>query len=73
MLIYNVGSKYNLSVIKLVKLILKPMNKSNLKPKILNFSKREIQFQKLNYNKIRKELKWKQTVSMIVGLKLTIE
>jgi dTDP-D-glucose 4,6-dehydratase len=49
------------------------MNKSNLKPKILNFSKREIQFQKLNFNKIRKELKWKQTVSMIVGLKLTIE
>ena len=73
MLIYNVGSKYNLSVIQLVKLILKLMNKSNLKPKILNFSKREIQFQKLNFNKIRKELKWKQTVSMIVGLKLTIE
>ena len=73
MLIYNVGSKYNLSVIQLVKLILKLMNKSNLKPKILNFSKREIQFQKLNFNKIRKELKWKQTVSIIVGLKLTIE
>jgi CDP-glucose 4,6-dehydratase len=73
LLIYNVGSKYNLSVIKLARLILKLMNKSYLKPKILNYSKKEIKFQKLNFNKISKELKWKQMTSMELGLKLTID
>ena len=73
LLIYNVGSKYNLTVIKLVKLILKLMNKSHLKPKILNYSKKEIKFQKLNFNKISTELGWKQNISMELGLKLTID
>ena len=73
LLIYNVGSKYNLSVIKLAKLILKLLRKSYLKPKILNYSKKEIKFQKLNFNKILKELKWKQVTSMNSGLKLTID
>ena len=73
LLIYNVGSKYNLSVIKLAKLILKLMNKSYLKPKILNYSKKEIKFQKLNFNKISKELKWKQATSMVSGLEYTID
>tara|TARA_B100000780_G_scaffold222000_1_gene161065 strand:- start:650 stop:1336 length:687 start_codon:yes stop_codon:yes gene_type:complete len=73
LLIYNVGSKYNLSVIRLARLILKLMNKSHLKPKILNYSKKEIKFQKLNFNKISKELKWRQVTSMESGLKLTID
>ena len=73
LLIYNVGSKYNLSVIQLVELILKLMNKSYLKPKILNYSKKEIKFQKLNFNKISKELKWKQATSMVSGLEYTID
>ena len=72
LLIYNVGSKDNLSVVSLVKLILKIMNKDELKPIILNKSKQEINFQKLNDKKIRKELGWKQNVSMALGLKNTI-
>ena len=72
LLIYNVGSKDNLSVVSLVKLILKIMNKNELKPIILNKSKQEINFQKLNDKKIRKELGWKQKVSIASGLKNTI-
>jgi len=72
LLIYNVGSKDNFSVVSLVKLILKIMNKDKLKPIILNKSKQEINFQKLNDKKIRKELGWKQNVSMALGLKNTI-
>ena len=72
LLIYNVGSKDNFSVVSLVKLILKIMNKDELKPIILNKSKQEINFQKLNDKKIRKELGWKQNVSMALGLKNTI-
>jgi dTDP-D-glucose 4,6-dehydratase len=48
------------------------MNKNKLKPIILNKSKQEINFQKLNDKKIRKELGWKQNVSMALGLKNTI-
>lgn len=72
-LIYNVGSKYNMSVLKLVNVILTLMNRSNLKPIIQNKSKKEIKVQKLNDNKIRKELKWKQSVSMKAGLVKTIK
>ena len=72
-LVYNVGSKFNLSVIRLVKLILKIMGKNNLQPKILNYSKSEIKFQKLNFDKIKKELGWSQKISMENGIKNTIE
>ena len=46
LLIYNVGSKYNLSVLQLVNLILDLMKKKHLKPIIMNKSKQEINFQK---------------------------
>ena len=72
LLIYNVGSKFNLSVTQLVKLILKIMKKNNLEPKILNYSKSEIEIQKLNFNKIKKELKWRQKISMQEGMRTTI-
>ena len=72
LLIYNVGSKDNMSVIKLVDLILNLMNKKFLKPLILNKSKKEILFQKLNYSKIKRELGWKQKVSLRTGLLKTI-
>jgi dTDP-D-glucose 4,6-dehydratase len=71
--IYNVGSKYNLSVIDLVKMILKIVNNKKIKIKIKNYSKNEIKFQKLNYNKITKELKWQQKINMNEGLKNTID
>ena len=61
-----------MSVIKLVNFILTLMNKKNLKPVILNQSKKEIKVQKLNDNKIRKELNWKQSNSMREGLIKTI-
>lgn len=72
LLIYNVGSKFNLTVLQLVKLILKNMSKENLQPKILNYSKSEIKFQKLNFDKIKKDLNWSQKVSMKDGIKKTL-
>ena len=71
-LIYNVGSRDNLSVIKLVEMILTLMNRRDLKPIILNKSKKELKFQKLNDNKIRKELGWKQSITINKALKKTI-
>ena len=72
LLIYNVGSKYNLSVLQLVNLILDLMKKKNLKPIIMNKSKQEINFQKLNDNKIKRELGWKQKIPLKSGLFKTI-
>ena len=40
------------------------MKKKHLKPIIMNKSKQEINFQKLNDNKIKRELGWKQKVSL---------
>ena len=47
--IYNVGSNENLSVIGLVRLIVKKIKNNKLKPKINNNSRIEIKRQKLNY------------------------
>lgn len=71
--IYNVGSKYNLSVLDLVKMILNIINNKKTKIIVKNYSKNEIKFQKLNYNKITKELKWQQKINMNEGLKNTID
>ena len=70
--IYNVGSKENFKVINLVNNIKKILNKSHLKPIILNNSKIEIKRQKLNYKKIKRELKWYPKVNITQGLKKTI-
>ena len=71
-LIYNVGSKDNLSVIKLVNMILGLMKRKDLNPIILNKSKKELKLQKLNDNKIRKELKWRQSITIKKALNKTI-
>jgi dTDP-D-glucose 4,6-dehydratase len=71
--IYNVGSKYNLSVLDLVKMILNIINNKKTKIIVKDSSKNEIKFQKLNYNKITKELKWKQKINMNEGLRNTID
>ena len=71
--IYNVGSKYNLPVINLVKMILNIINNNKSRIIIKNFSKNEIKFQKLDYNKITRELKWTQKINMQKGLKNTID
>lgn len=70
---YNVSSKFNYSVIEIVNMILKTMNCLHLKPIILNTSKREINFQRLNYSKIKKELKWKPQIDIKIGISRTIK
>lgn len=70
--IYNVSSKFNYSVIQIVNMILKTMNCLHLKPIILNFSKKELKFQRLNYSKIQKELKWKPKTKIQEGIKKTV-
>jgi nucleoside-diphosphate-sugar epimerase len=71
--IYNVGSKYNLSVTSLVNKIGKYFFESKIKVKVKNTSKKEISFQKLNYKKITKDLNWKPTTNLDEGLAKTIE
>ena len=73
MKIYNVSSKFNYSVLQVVNIILKKMNKASIKPKIRNNSKQEINFQRLNFNKIKRELKWLPKVDINEGLKNTID
>ena len=70
--IYNVGSKENYKVISLVKNIIKILNKNKLNPLILNNSNIEIKRQKLNYNKIKRDLKWYPKTNIDKGLKQTI-
>ena len=71
--IYNLGSKENLTVLQLVRLIIKKINNQNLKPKILNnTTKIEIKRQKLNYNKIYKELGWKPLWKLDDAIEVTI-
>ncbi len=73
LLTYNVGSKYNLSVLNIVRMILKYMKKTHLSPIIKNNSKMELKTQKLSYKKIIKELNWKQKTNMKIGLNSTID
>ena len=71
--IYNVGSKYNLNVLEMTKKVSKFIDNKKINLKILNSSKNEIAFQKLNYKKIIRELKWSQKVNLDIGLKKTVE
>ena len=70
--IYNIGSKYNLNTIQIIKKIYKLM-KVTSNYKIKNFSKSEINNQRLNYNKIRKELNWKPIHNLDQSLSKTID
>ena len=72
LLIYNVGSRYNLSVIEIVKYIAKILNIKKNFYVIKNNSKNEIKNQRLNFKKISRELNWKQEVSLKDGLEKTI-
>lgn len=71
--IYNVGSKFNLNVLEMTKKISKIVDNKKIKIRILNSSKKEIKSQKLNYQKIIKDLKWKQEINLNQGLRKTIE
>ena len=71
--VYNVSSNYNYSVINIVKIILRCMNKTNLKPLIMNNSKQELKFQRLNFLKIKKELKWYPKIDIKRGINETVD
>ena len=73
LLIYNVGSRDNLSVIEIVNLILKRMKKQYLNPIIKNISNKEIINQRLNYRKISREIGWKPRIKLLKGIDLTIK
>ena len=71
--IYNISSKFNYSVLEVVNMILKKMNNIKLKPIILNNSKQELNYQRLSYSKIQRELNWKPKTDIKIGLKKTID
>ena len=70
--IYNVSSKFNYSVLQVVNMILKKMNSVKLKSIVSNTSKQELNFQRLNYSKIKRDLGWKPKTDMQIGLEKTI-
>ena len=49
------------------------MNKTNLKPLIMNNSKQELKFQRLNFLKIKRELKWYPKIGIKQGINETID
>jgi len=69
--IYNIGSKYNLTTIEIVKKIYSIMNKKT-NYVIKNFSKSEIKNQRLNYNKIIRELNWRPIFNLDESISRTV-
>tara|TARA_B100000941_G_C28433922_1_gene515819 strand:- start:108 stop:1058 length:951 start_codon:yes stop_codon:yes gene_type:complete len=69
--VYNIGSKYNLTTLQIVKKIYQIMKKPE-NFVIKNYSKAEIQNQRLNYNKIKRELKWKPKFNLKLSIIKTI-
>lgn len=70
--IYNLGSKYNFTANQVVDKIYKIM-KVNLKSVIKNKSRIEIEAQKLNYSKAKKDLKWSPKVNFKSGILKTLK
>ena len=70
--IYNLGSKFNLDSLEVVKWIYKIMN-VNLRPVILNSSSIEIIAQKIDFSKAKKELKWIPKINFTEGISKTIK
>ena len=71
--IYNVSSRFNYSALEIANMIVKKMGKAKLKPIILNNSKQELNFQRLNYSKIQRELNWKPKTKFETGIKKTVD
>ncbi len=69
--IYNIGSKYNLTTVEIVKKIYSIMNKKT-NYVIKNFSKSEIKNQRLNYNKIMRELNWRPIFNLDESISRTV-
>lgn len=70
---FNFSNELQITVLELVNQILSLMNKSHLKPKILNQAKNEIRHQYLSAEKARNLINWKPQYSLYEGLKETIE
>jgi len=69
---FNFSNELQITVLELVNQILSLMNKSHLKPKILNQAKNEIKHQYLSAEKARNLINWKPQYSLNEGLKETI-
>ena len=65
---FNFGSDENLSVLELIKLIEKKLNKK-VNYKILDIAKNEIPYQSLDFSKIKKMLGWKPKYSISERIK----
>lgn len=70
--IYNIGSKYNLTTVQIVKKIYSIMNKKT-NYVIKNYSKSEIKNQRLNYKKIIRELKWRPLFNLDESISITVD
>lgn len=69
---FNLSMSNKLTILELVKLILKTMN-SKLEPKILNEARGEIKHQYLDWKKAKKLLNWEPKHSIEEGISKTIE
>jgi CDP-glucose 4,6-dehydratase len=70
---FNFSNELQITVLELVNKILVLMNKTHLKPIILNQAKNEIKHQYLSAEKARDFLGWKPQYSLGEGLKETID
>ncbi len=70
---FNFSNELQISVLELIKKILKIMNREDLEPIILNEAKNEIQHQYLCAKKAKEILTWKPKYNLENGLKETIE
>ena len=69
---FNFSNEQQISVLELTELILKLMDRADLKPEVLNQANNEIPHQYLSAAKARKVLGWKPRWSLQDGLKDTI-
>lgn len=70
---FNFSNESQVTVLDVVKMILKLMNREDLEPLILNEAKGEIKHQYLSAGKAREMLGWKPKYDLEKGLKETIE
>ena len=70
---FNFSNESQVTVLDLVKMIFKQMNREDLEPLILNDAKSEIKHQYLSARKAREMLGWKPKYNLETGLRETIE
>jgi CDP-glucose 4,6-dehydratase len=69
---FNFSNEIQVTVLELVKLILKLMGRNNLKPRVLNQASNEIRHQYLSAKKARRVLGWRPRYTLQQGLGETI-